>query len=174
MEFEIALKALSVLRYITDCVDRWAVLLSLGPAVEGWEPGPVASAHLSIPVPSLSLSTLSRMLSTHNLPCLLVELLEHSPWSRQEGGKVLLHLPKPQFTASRTSSRINGAGSLHTGRKLCPLAHREYQDASPKVGLDLDSAAGRACVSTTEDSPCSEVSSAPAWACPVPRQWSVP
>lgn len=58
MEFEIALKALSVLRYITDCVD------------------------------SLSLSTLNRMLSTHNLPCLLVELLEHSPWSRQEEGKL--------------------------------------------------------------------------------------
>ncbi|XP_023561954.1 zinc finger MYND domain-containing protein 10 isoform X3 [Octodon degus] len=55
MEFDISLKALSVLRYITDCVD------------------------------SLSLSTLSRMLSTHNLPCLLVELLEHSPWKRQEG-----------------------------------------------------------------------------------------
>ncbi|XP_006169437.1 zinc finger MYND domain-containing protein 10 isoform X3 [Tupaia chinensis] len=58
MEFEIALKALSVLRYITDCMD------------------------------SLSLSTLSRMLSTHNLPCLLVELLEHSPWTRREGGKL--------------------------------------------------------------------------------------
>lgn len=27
------------------------------------------------------------MLSTHNLPCLLVELLEHSPWSRREEGK---------------------------------------------------------------------------------------
>lgn len=58
MEFEISLKALSVLRYITDCVD------------------------------SLSLSTLNRMLATHNLPCLLVELLEHSPWSRREGGKL--------------------------------------------------------------------------------------
>ncbi|XP_047420196.1 zinc finger MYND domain-containing protein 10 isoform X1 [Sciurus carolinensis] len=58
MEFEISLKALSVLRYITDCVD------------------------------SLSLSILSRMLSTHNLPCLLVELLEHSPWSRREGSKL--------------------------------------------------------------------------------------
>nr|XP_036850184.1 zinc finger MYND domain-containing protein 10 isoform X2 [Manis javanica] len=58
MDFEIALKALSVLRYITDCVD------------------------------SLSLSTLSRMLSTHNLPCLLVELLEHSPWSRCRRGKL--------------------------------------------------------------------------------------
>nr|KAF6421560.1 zinc finger MYND-type containing 10 [Molossus molossus] len=63
MEFEIALKALSVLRYITDCVD------------------------------SLSLSTLSRMLSTHNLPCLLVELLEHSPWSRKDGAPVLF--PRP-------------------------------------------------------------------------------
>ncbi|KAM6169910.1 zinc finger MYND domain-containing protein 10 [Rhynchocyon petersi] len=58
MEFEIALKALSVLRYITDCVD------------------------------SLSLSTLNRMLSTHNLPCLLVELLEHSPWNRKKGGNL--------------------------------------------------------------------------------------
>ncbi|XP_045348875.1 zinc finger MYND domain-containing protein 10 isoform X5 [Leopardus geoffroyi] len=58
MEFEIASKALSVLRYITDCVD------------------------------SLSLSTLNRMLSTHNLPCLLVELLEHNPWSRREEGKL--------------------------------------------------------------------------------------
>ncbi|XP_006511693.1 zinc finger MYND domain-containing protein 10 isoform X1 [Mus musculus] len=58
MEFEISLKALSVLRYITDCVD------------------------------SLSLSTLNRMLRTHNLPCLLVELLEHSPWSRRVGGKL--------------------------------------------------------------------------------------
>lgn len=39
MEFEIALKALSVLRYITDCVDRWAVLPGLGPVVKGWETG---------------------------------------------------------------------------------------------------------------------------------------
>lgn len=62
MEFEISLKALSVLRYITDCMD------------------------------SLSLSTLNRMLTTHNLPCLLVELLEHSPWSRREGGKALFPL----------------------------------------------------------------------------------
>ncbi|XP_068951740.1 zinc finger MYND domain-containing protein 10 [Petaurus breviceps papuanus] len=58
MEFEISLKALSVLRYITDSVD------------------------------SLSLSTLTRMLSTHNLPCLLVELLEKSPWHRQEEGQL--------------------------------------------------------------------------------------
>lgn len=30
MEFEISLKALSVLRYITDCMDRWATLQVLG------------------------------------------------------------------------------------------------------------------------------------------------
>lgn len=67
MEFEIALKALSVLRYITDCVD------------------------------SLSLSTLNRMLSTHNLPCLLVELLEHSPWSRQGEGGTLQHFEEGRW-----------------------------------------------------------------------------
>lgn len=51
MEFEIALKALSVLRYITDCVDRWAPLPGLGPSVEGWEPDPAASAYFSPPPP---------------------------------------------------------------------------------------------------------------------------
>nr|XP_025045284.1 zinc finger MYND domain-containing protein 10 [Pelodiscus sinensis] len=58
MEFEISLRALSVLRFITDQVD------------------------------SLPLSALTRMLNTHNLPCLLVELLEHCPWSRREAGKL--------------------------------------------------------------------------------------
>ncbi|KAM9533640.1 zinc finger MYND domain-containing protein 10 isoform 2-T2 [Guaruba guarouba] len=58
MEFEIALKALSVLRFITDQVE------------------------------SLPLSALTRMLSTHNLPCLLVELVEHCPWSCWEAGKL--------------------------------------------------------------------------------------
>ncbi|NXJ14341.1 ZMY10 protein, partial [Odontophorus gujanensis] len=58
MEFEISLKALSVLRFITDQVD------------------------------SLPLSALTRMLSTHNLPCLLVELVEHCPWSHCEAGKL--------------------------------------------------------------------------------------
>ncbi|XP_052534728.1 GATOR complex protein NPRL2 isoform X5 [Tympanuchus pallidicinctus] len=57
MEFEISLKALSVLRFITDQVG------------------------------SLPLSALTRMLNTHNLPCLLVELVEHCPWSCREAGK---------------------------------------------------------------------------------------
>lgn len=56
MEFEISLKALSVLRFITDQVG------------------------------SLPLSALTRMLNTHNLPCLLVELVEHCPWSCREAG----------------------------------------------------------------------------------------
>uniref|UniRef100_A0A8B9LIU2 Zinc finger MYND-type containing 10 n=1 Tax=Astyanax mexicanus TaxID=7994 RepID=A0A8B9LIU2_ASTMX len=36
----------------------------------------------------LSLSVLSRMLNTHNLPCLLVQLVEHCPWSCRSGGKL--------------------------------------------------------------------------------------
>ncbi|NXH19835.1 ZMY10 protein, partial [Bucco capensis] len=58
MEFEISLKALSVLRFITDQVE------------------------------SLPLSSLTWMLNTHNLPCLLVELVEHCPWSCWEAGKL--------------------------------------------------------------------------------------
>ncbi|NXX99650.1 ZMY10 protein, partial [Centropus bengalensis] len=56
MEFEISLKALSVLRLITDQVE------------------------------SLSLSALTRLLNTHNLPCLLVQLVECCPWSYWEAG----------------------------------------------------------------------------------------
>ncbi|XP_017568171.2 zinc finger MYND domain-containing protein 10 [Pygocentrus nattereri] len=58
LEFEISLKALSVLRYITDHVE------------------------------SLSLSVLSRMLNTHNLPCVLVQLVGQCPWSRKNRGKL--------------------------------------------------------------------------------------
>ncbi|NWS78122.1 ZMY10 protein, partial [Crotophaga sulcirostris] len=58
IEFEISLKALSVLRFITDQVE------------------------------SLPLSALTRMLNTHNLPCLLVQLVEHCPWSCWEAGKL--------------------------------------------------------------------------------------
>ncbi|XP_068013952.1 zinc finger MYND domain-containing protein 10 [Melanerpes formicivorus] len=58
MEFEISLKALSVLRFITDQVE------------------------------SLPLSALTRMLNTYNLPCLLVQLVEHCPWSCWEAGKL--------------------------------------------------------------------------------------
>ncbi|XP_061923760.1 zinc finger MYND domain-containing protein 10 isoform X1 [Entelurus aequoreus] len=56
LEFDISLKALSVLRYITDNTD--------------------------------SISALNRMLCTHNVPCLLVRLLEICPWSRCRSGEV--------------------------------------------------------------------------------------
>ncbi|TRY95184.1 hypothetical protein DNTS_032480 [Danionella cerebrum] len=52
LEFEISIKALSVLGYITDHIE------------------------------SLSLSVLSRMLCTHNTPCVLVQLVEKCPWKR--------------------------------------------------------------------------------------------
>lgn len=85
------------------------------------------------------------MLSTHNLPCLLVELLEHSPWSRQEGGKVLPHLPKPQLMAARRHLlRLTETGSLPLGDTLCPLARSGSRDASRGMGLDLGYAAGKA------------------------------
>ncbi|NWU91903.1 ZMY10 protein, partial [Upupa epops] len=58
MDFEISLKALAVLRFITDQVE------------------------------SLPLSALTRMLNTHNLPCLLVQLVEHCPWSYWDAGKL--------------------------------------------------------------------------------------
>lgn len=49
MEFEISLKALSVLRYITDCVDRWATLQRLGHAVKGCSIRLVTSANPPYP-----------------------------------------------------------------------------------------------------------------------------
>ncbi|KAJ7998429.1 hypothetical protein DPEC_G00204840 [Dallia pectoralis] len=56
LEFDISLKAVSVLRYITEHSD--------------------------------SISVINRMLCTHNLPCVLVQLIEHSPWSRYSDGNM--------------------------------------------------------------------------------------
>ncbi|XP_029946975.1 zinc finger MYND domain-containing protein 10 [Salarias fasciatus] len=56
LEFGISLKALSVLRYVTD--------------------------HTG------SISVIHRMLCTHNLPCVLVQLLCSCPWSRHVKGKL--------------------------------------------------------------------------------------
>ncbi|NP_001090272.2 zinc finger MYND domain-containing protein 10 [Xenopus laevis] len=58
LEFDIALKCLSVTRYISDHID------------------------------SLPLSVMNRLLNTHNLPCLLVELLHQSPWTQSEKGQL--------------------------------------------------------------------------------------
>ncbi|XP_029006954.1 zinc finger MYND domain-containing protein 10 [Betta splendens] len=56
LEFEISLKSVSVLRYITDHTD--------------------------------SISVINRMLCTHNLPCVLVQLIHCCPWSRCREGIV--------------------------------------------------------------------------------------
>ncbi|XP_053724523.1 zinc finger MYND domain-containing protein 10 isoform X1 [Synchiropus splendidus] len=56
LELEISLKAVSVLRYITDHTQ--------------------------------SVSVITRMLSTHNFPCLLVHLIDCCPWSRCNNGDV--------------------------------------------------------------------------------------
>ncbi|XP_071983852.1 zinc finger MYND domain-containing protein 10 [Engystomops pustulosus] len=58
LDFDIALKCLSILRYITDHTD------------------------------SLPLSVTTRLLNTHNLPCVLVELLHRRPWSRRSKGQL--------------------------------------------------------------------------------------
>uniref|UniRef100_G3N8N2 Zinc finger MYND domain-containing protein 10 n=1 Tax=Gasterosteus aculeatus aculeatus TaxID=481459 RepID=G3N8N2_GASAC len=55
-EFEIALKAVSVLRFITDHTE--------------------------------SVSVINRMLCTHNMPCVLVQLIGRCPWSRCKDGEV--------------------------------------------------------------------------------------
>ncbi|CAL9704879.1 unnamed protein product [Knipowitschia caucasica] len=56
LEFEISLKALSVLRYATDHTDN--------------------------------ISVLNRMLCTHNIPCVLVQLIYYCPWSRCKEGQL--------------------------------------------------------------------------------------
>ncbi|XP_059184804.1 zinc finger MYND domain-containing protein 10 [Centropristis striata] len=56
LEFEISLKAVSVLRYITDHTE--------------------------------SISVINRMLCTHNIPCVLVQLIDCCPWSRRKNSQV--------------------------------------------------------------------------------------
>ncbi|XP_059150753.1 zinc finger MYND domain-containing protein 10-like [Physella acuta] len=58
LQFEISIKALSVIRYITDCLDI------------------------------LPLSVMTRILNTHDLPILLVQLVESPPWTRRKDGKL--------------------------------------------------------------------------------------
>uniref|UniRef100_A0A8B9D0C4 Zinc finger MYND-type containing 10 n=1 Tax=Anser cygnoides TaxID=8845 RepID=A0A8B9D0C4_ANSCY len=117
MEFEISLKALSVLRFITDQVD------------------------------SLPLSALTRMLNTHNLPCLLVELVEHCPWSCHEaaagvpdrrppgpaaqpgGDAEISEPPRGDRAGSPKEGSRAGAGARHLGP---PPQEKRGQVGSPR------------------------------------------
>ncbi|KAM3622208.1 uncharacterized protein V6R79_021821 [Siganus canaliculatus] len=56
LEFEISLKAVTVLRYITDHTE--------------------------------SISVINRMLCTHNMPCILVQLIDCCPWSCYKDGEL--------------------------------------------------------------------------------------
>ncbi|XP_051558330.1 zinc finger MYND domain-containing protein 10 isoform X2 [Myxocyprinus asiaticus] len=81
LEFDISIKALSVLCYITDHIE------------------------------SLSLSVLSRMLSTHNVPCLLVQLVENCPWNRGKlekytEGKWRPILPEDQLKLNKHDGQV--------------------------------------------------------------------
>ncbi|XP_064633011.1 zinc finger MYND domain-containing protein 10-like [Lineus longissimus] len=62
MDFDISIKAVSILRYITD--------------------------HLS----TLPLSVMTRLLNTHDVPILLVQLVENPPWTRDRGGHVMKYV----------------------------------------------------------------------------------
>ena len=44
---------------------------------------------------SLPLSAASRILNTHNFPCLLVKLVEQPPWTQREKGLVKKFIGKP-------------------------------------------------------------------------------
>ncbi|XP_019634170.1 PREDICTED: zinc finger MYND domain-containing protein 10-like [Branchiostoma belcheri] len=58
LDFDVAVKAVTILRYITDHLD------------------------------SLPLSTTHRLLNTHNIPILLVQLVENCPWTRESDGRL--------------------------------------------------------------------------------------
>jgi len=58
IQFEIAVKAVSIIRYITDVIER------------------------------LPLSVASRIFKTLNVPCLLVELIQNPPWSKTSEGVI--------------------------------------------------------------------------------------
>lgn len=92
LEFEISLKALSVLRYITDHTDRWeiSIHISFFKYLTYYQKNKQFCHVVNCIVCDFSLthsiSVINRMLCTHNLPCVLVQLVQHSPWSRYSAG----------------------------------------------------------------------------------------
>uniref|UniRef100_A0A8B9D0R7 Zinc finger MYND-type containing 10 n=1 Tax=Anser cygnoides TaxID=8845 RepID=A0A8B9D0R7_ANSCY len=160
MEFEISLKALSVLRFITDQVD------------------------------SLPLSALTRMLNTHNLPCLLVELVEHCPWSCHEaaagvpdrrppgpaaqpgGDAEISEPPRGDRAGSPKEGSRAGAGARHLGP---PPQEKRGQVGSPRQApgeARLQPHRGGAEAPGTQVRPCSVpgVTSCPSKQGPAPGQ----
>lgn len=88
-------------------------------------------------ISSLPLSALTRMLNTHNLPCLLVELVEHCPWSCHEAGteRAPRHLGRRGVLLRPASADGSSAGAL-AALQLCsqarpPAAPRRPPASSP-------------------------------------------
>lgn len=81
LEFEISLKAVSVLRYITDHVERYGLVLT---------ERQTQRSHLLFICwfcfLSFSISVINRLLCTHNMPCVLVQLVDCCPWMRYTEG----------------------------------------------------------------------------------------
>ncbi|XP_050413386.1 zinc finger MYND domain-containing protein 10 [Patella vulgata] len=71
MEFEICVKAISLLRYITDHME------------------------------GLPLSITTRLLNTLDIPVLLVELIENPPWSKRQNGKIFKYIDNKWAEVSR-------------------------------------------------------------------------
>ncbi|XP_069101042.1 zinc finger MYND domain-containing protein 10-like [Argopecten irradians] len=74
LTFEICIKVLSLLRYIVDHIE------------------------------CLPLSVLSRVLNTHDIPILLVQLVENPPWSKRKGGKLYKFIDNKWQEVSREDS----------------------------------------------------------------------
>ncbi|KAJ0023850.1 hypothetical protein NQD34_003749 [Periophthalmus magnuspinnatus] len=93
LELDISLKALSVLRYITDHTDRCANpllyhwLYNVLHAVQENEKKPLIEQFFP-PFSFCSISVINRLLCTHNIPCVLVQLINCCPWSRCKAGQV--------------------------------------------------------------------------------------
>lgn len=93
LEFEISLKAVSVLRYITDHVERYGLVLMERGVDRRARPGfPQKCKHFDFLFIcwfcflSFSISVINRLLCTHNVPCVLVQLVDCCPWMRYTEG----------------------------------------------------------------------------------------
>lgn len=91
LEFEISLKAVSVLRYITDHVERYGLERGVDSSSRpGFHRKSKRSHFLFICwfcFLSFSISVINRLLCTHNMPCVLVQLVDCCPWMRYTEGQ---------------------------------------------------------------------------------------
>eukprot|EP00050_Salpingoeca_kvevrii_P022724 m.131177 g.131177 ORF g.131177 m.131177 type:complete len:454 (+) comp9806_c0_seq5:884-2245(+) len=84
LPFDIAVKSVSILRYLTDFVT------------------------------DLPLSTMTRMLNTHDMPCALVPLVCSPPWTRHRGGEVSKYIDgkwvdvpqRDRFVLTKTEAQV--------------------------------------------------------------------